>query len=306
MSTLEQSLHNQTTTESSPNKDFDREQWKQQKHQELEETFQQLNTATMQVIQNPDRFKSYLDLQASLSAISVGNALLILDQRSEPVTRLATFDEWREQGRAVKRGELGCKILSPVNYKRSDGSEGTSFRVSRVFDISQTHGDPIPEESVTTVPADHIVRALFTQSPVKIVADEIVEADIGAVYDPGSKTIRVHGKLTDDVAVDVLSREMAIATLSMQHDEIGRDRIVFAGICASYLIQKRFGHEPIGFDPNKIGNFDWPCDPITVRSILNDARQAANMVSQRIERGLENREQADASKQTRKLSEPSR
>lgn len=34
-----------------------------------------------------------------------------------------------------------------------------------------------------------------------IVADEMISAGIGAVYDPGSKTIRVHGKLPDDIAV---------------------------------------------------------------------------------------------------------
>ncbi|MEA4890763.1 MAG: hypothetical protein VB070_15000 [Clostridiaceae bacterium] len=306
MSTLEQTLQSQTTSDPAPNKDFDCEQWKQQKHQELEETFQQLNAATMQVIQNPDRFQAYLDLQASLPALSVGNALLILDQRSEPVTSLATFDDWRDQGRAVKRGEAGCKILSPVNYKRSDGSESTSFRVSRVFDISQTHGEPSPSDPVSAVPADQMVRALFSQSPVKIVADDIVEAEIGAIYDPESKTIRVHGKLIDAVAIDVLSREMAIATLSLQHDEIGRDRITFAGICASYLIQKRYGYESIGFDSNKIGNFDWPSDPIAVRAVLNDARQAANMVSSRIERGLANLEHTDTAKQTRKPSEQSR
>ena len=103
MSTLEQTLQSQNTSDSAPSKDFDREQWKLQKHQEIEETFQQLNDATMKLIQNPDRFKAFLDLQADLPAISVGNALLVLDQRSEPVTRLATFDEWRDKGRAVKR-----------------------------------------------------------------------------------------------------------------------------------------------------------------------------------------------------------
>ena len=86
MSTLEQTLQFQNNGDSAPSKDFDREKWKQQKHQELEETFQQLNDATMQLIHDPDRFKAFLELQAELPAISVGNALLIHDQRSAPVT----------------------------------------------------------------------------------------------------------------------------------------------------------------------------------------------------------------------------
>lgn len=306
MSTLEQTLQSQNNGDPAPSKDFDREQWKQQKHQELEETFQQLNDSTMKLIQEPDRFKAFLDLQAELPAISVGNALLILDQRSEPVSRLATFDEWRDQGRAVKRGETGCRILSPVTYKRADGSDGTSFRVSRVFDITQTHGDPVPEAPIATIPADQMVRVLFSKSPVKIVADEMISADIGAAYDPGSKTIRVHGKLPDDIAVGVLAREMAKAMLYLQHEDASPDRISFAGQSASYLIQKRYGHEPMGFELSMVQGYAWPDDPIAVRATLNDARQAANMVCQRIERGLENREQPDAVQPTRKSSEPSR
>ena len=306
MSTLEQTLQSKNTNDSTPSKDFDREQWKQQKHQELEEIFQQLNDATMKLVQDPDRFKTFLDLQAELPAISVGNALLILDQRIEPVTRLATFDEWRDQSRAVKRGETGCRILSPVTYKRADGSDGTSFRVSRIFDITQTHGDPMLEAPIATIPADQMVRVLFSKSPVKIVADEMISADIGAAYDPGSKTIRVHGKLPDDIAVGVLAREMAKAMLYFQHEDAAPDSIAFAGQTAAYLIQKRYGHEPIGFDPSMVQNHAWPDDPIAVRATLNDARQAANMICQRIERGLENREQPDAAKSVRKSSEPSR
>jgi len=306
MSTLEQNLQSQNNGDSAPSKDFDREQWKQQKHQELEETFQQLNDSTMKLIQEPDRFKAFLDLQAELPAISVGNALLILDQRSEPVSRLATFDEWRDQGRAVKRGETGCRILSPVTYKRADGSDGTSFRISRVFDITQTHGDLVTEVPAAAVPADLMVRILFSKSPVKIVADEMISVDIGAAYDPGSKTIRVHGKLPDDIAVGVLAREMAKAMLYLQHEDAAPDRISFAGQSASYLIQKRYGHEPMGFELSMVQGYAWPDDPIAVRATLNDARQAANMVCQRIERGLENREQPDAVQPTRKSSEPSR
>jgi hypothetical protein len=136
MSTLSNTIQNHKEDSKLEGKDFDREQWKQQKHQELEETFQQLNTATFNLVQDPERYKAYLDLQANLPTLSVSNALLILEQKDTPVTQLASFNDWKEQGRTVRRGELGYKILSPATYTRDDGSEGTSFRVSRVFDIN--------------------------------------------------------------------------------------------------------------------------------------------------------------------------
>ena len=99
---------------------------------------------------------------------------------------------------------------------------------------------------------------------------------------------------------------MAKAMLYLQHEDAVPDRITFAGQSAAYLIQKRYGHEPIGFEPSMVQNYPWSDDPIAVRATLNDARQAANMVCRRIEHGLENREQPDAVQPTRKSSEPSR
>ena len=64
MSTIEQAIQSRQDTVPAPAREFDREQWKAQKQQELEETFQILNDETMQLINDPTKFKAFLDLQA--------------------------------------------------------------------------------------------------------------------------------------------------------------------------------------------------------------------------------------------------
>ena len=103
-----------------------------------------------------DTLTAYLATLARFHRYSFGNALLIFFQRPD-ATRVAGFQAWRRLGRIVKRGEKGIAILAPCVYRRQD--EGDSppvldepdeqrvrgFKVAHVFDVSQTHGDPLPE-----------------------------------------------------------------------------------------------------------------------------------------------------------------
>ena len=109
----------------------------------------------------------------------------------------------------------------------------------------------------------------------------------------------------DAVAVEVLTREMSHAALSAVHDDYDRDEKVFASSSAAYLIGKRYGHEPADFDSEMIQYFIWPNDPVIIRAALNDARQAANMVCQRIDRGLDP-EQQDSHQSVRNPTELTR
>jgi len=52
-------------------------------------------------------------------------------------------------GRHVKKGERGLKIVVPMKYRKDsladDENDRIFFRVSHVFDVSQTDGEPLPE-----------------------------------------------------------------------------------------------------------------------------------------------------------------
>jgi hypothetical protein len=265
---------------------FDLEQWKQHKQQELEETFQQLNLATLGSVQDPDKFRSYLDLQAQMPGLSVSNALLVLAQRDQPIRDLATYNEWKDRGRAVRRGENGFRTLASVTYTRSDGSEGTSFKVSRLFDIAQTQG---PEQAITPkqpIEREFLIRVMVEQSPVEMVIQDSVDQAQGAHYDPTKNKILVRNDLPDDQAVEVLAREMALATLNYLNSPSHGEEKTFISECTAYLISKYYGQENTSPHLDPIQLLSGSNNPTEIRAVLNQIRQSFNLLRHRIDRGL--------------------
>ena len=288
MNTLDQIMENQDNPENGSVKEFDKEQWKEQKQHEMEETFQLLNDHTQQVALDPHKLLDYLELQARIPTLSVGNTMLILAQRDGAVTKMSTFKDWQAQGRSVKKGENGCRVLMPVNYKRDDGTEGTSFRVTRIFDIGQTHGPQVNDRAVVAPELSHLVTSIVHESPVPIVKDDTISIEQIGVYDPASRKIRMRGDVSDEAAFPVLARELShVALASNQKDTYGRDQMSSRATCASWLICKRYGLATPNLPLEKLRDDISSGEPVQIRAALHEIRQAANLTCSRIDRGLE-------------------
>ena len=131
-------------------------------------------------LQSGEDWKRYLSFQSKLHAYSPNNVALVWCQHvkafaegrvsaPEP-TYLAGFRTWQALGRSIDKGQHGYAVLAPVRRSQrtaigSDGSirrmakdeqlhpgetesshqEIRGFTVEHVFDVSQTHGDPLPE-----------------------------------------------------------------------------------------------------------------------------------------------------------------
>jgi antirestriction protein ArdC len=93
---------------------------------------------------------------------SVGNQLLAWAQcmaRELKPGPIATFQRWKELGRYVRKGEKAITLCRPVTVKRkttaNDGTEETSAATWFVyrpfwFVLSQTEGQPVPQQSIPT------------------------------------------------------------------------------------------------------------------------------------------------------------
>lgn len=96
-----------------------------------------------------ERFKEYLIFASKFHKYSMGNQMLIHYQM-KTATRVASYDKWIELGRQVQAGQKGIKILSPIIKKEKNKQAETEdrlvgFRVSNVYDISQTEGKELPK-----------------------------------------------------------------------------------------------------------------------------------------------------------------
>ena len=150
--------------------------------------------AGIQALFESDKFQQYLKTLSKFHDYSLNNTLLIAMQKPE-ATLVAGYQAWQKKfNRQVKRGEKGIQIIAPAPFKEKQeiektdpetgeiviGKDGqpetevverviTKFRVTTVFDVSQTTGEPIPEFEVSELEGDVLIYHDFMES-LKMVA----------------------------------------------------------------------------------------------------------------------------------------
>lgn len=129
-----------------------------------------------------EQYTTYLKAISKFHNYSFNNIMLILLQCPD-ATHVAGYTSWQKNfHRHVKKGEKGIRILAPAPFKAhrkaEDGTDEEilvpNFKVTYVWDISQTDGDDLPalESDVLTGDVDGFT-ALF--SAVKAVSKYPIE-----------------------------------------------------------------------------------------------------------------------------------
>lgn len=121
----------------------------------VEEITEQLEQGLRDLF-NSEKYKTYLTTMSKFHYYSFNNTLLIAMQRPD-ATLVAGYGAWQKNfERHVKKGAKGIKIISPVKLKvdvedKDAPEEGatkqievTKFKVSTVFDVSDTEGKELP------------------------------------------------------------------------------------------------------------------------------------------------------------------
>ena len=166
------------------------DEWKEMKDKERGDIFKMLDQATVEISEDPDRFRAYLDVQGRMSRYTVSNALLIASQMPE-ATRLRTFKEWDQEGTRIQKGSKSLSILEPSEYRKADGSTGLNYKVKKVFDYSQTSR---ANETASTTQRDlsQLIAAMLDTCPVRVqLATEIPVPDTAAYFDSTRNTLLI-------------------------------------------------------------------------------------------------------------------
>ena len=133
----------------------DREQRDHERREQLEGLHGRL-TEQVDALVNSDEWRAMLTAAARFHRYSFRNVCLIASQFPE-ATQVAGYRTWQSMGRQVRRGEHGIAVLAPVTYRTQPDElqEGTEpepgvrqlrgFKIERVFDVSQTDGEAIPD-----------------------------------------------------------------------------------------------------------------------------------------------------------------
>lgn len=143
---------------------------KKDKKAALKEITEQLEKSIHEFM-NGEKYKNFLNQMSKFHSYSLNNQILIAIQRPE-ATICASYSGWKSQGRQVKAGERGIKILCPAFYKKEkikdviDPTTGKPFllpdgnvkreiveviiphfKIGYTFDVNQTEGKPLVELS---------------------------------------------------------------------------------------------------------------------------------------------------------------
>lgn len=266
---------------------------------------------TAQVATDGQMLQNYLDVQSTFDRYAVNNALLILAQRPD-AQKLGDYGYWRDHGTYVKRMERQnpVLILEPgKTYEREDGSMGTYYNAKKLYDISQT---TMNDKSIEEVSYDErsLIRALVSNPPANIVVAEPDQMpdNKGAYFEPEENCIYVRKGMDAQEIFQSLVPELVFAGYAEANPDYGRSEDAFHAYCATYMLSKKYGMDISQFDFTHAPEFFENMEPQEVRGELSKARDAANAISGRMTRVLEqdknlNQRQQEKSEVEQKESE---
>ena len=248
----------------------------------MDETLKKLEEG-VKTLFTSEGYQKYLKTMAKFSSYSFNNTVLIASQRPD-ATLVAGYRAWQTKfGRQVKRGEKGIKIITPMKvtetkevtlvdpltHKIKRDADGRPmkelrdvtiprFRVTTVFDISQTEGKelPVPEVHPLTasVPGyEDMLEAICRYSPVPITIEPVEGTDVNGFYHHVDKRIAVKEGLSQAQTIKTALHEVTHALL---HD---RDKLKQEGIqkdphareveaeSVAYTVSQAFGLDTSGY-----------------------------------------------------------
>lgn len=245
---------------------------------------------TAQVATDSGVFQQYLDIQSRFDRYTANNALLIMAQRPD-AQKLGDYGYWRDQNVYVKRIEKKNPVLimePGKEYEREDGSIGTYYNAKKLYDISQTNmreKEPVQERTDER----QLIRALLSNPPVNIIAadpDKMPE-DKGALFEPEENCIYVRKGMDAEQIFRSLTPELVFAGFANGDQNYDRDEDAFHAYCASYMLCKKYGVDTKGYDFSHAPEFFEGMEPQEVRAELSKARNAANDISSRMAKVLD-------------------
>ena len=209
--------------------------------QQIKEITERLEQGVKDIFTS-EMYTTYLRTMAKFHNYSFNNTLLIAMQRPD-ATLVAGFNAWKNKfNRYVKKGEKGIQIIAPAPIKEVEEREKIDkdtglavlnengepemehveyvvprFRVTTVFDVSQTDGEPIPSLEVNELTASVKDYALLTAaieqvSPVPMRFDEI-KGDAKGYYSDADKEICIQVGMGESQTVKTMIHEVAHAML---------------------------------------------------------------------------------------------
>jgi Zn-dependent peptidase ImmA (M78 family) len=234
--------------------DTDKEDYRVKAKEKFDKTLTELEKGVKEIFESGN-YREYLKTMGKFHNYSANNTILIYMQMPS-ASLVAGYETWKKTfGRQVNKGQTGIKIFAPCPYKhaveREDGTvdiiEGRSYKVTTVFDVSQTSGKELPTfgvEQLKGTPENY--KELFTAfkaaSVVPISFAEI-EGDAKGYYSPQTNSITIQKGMDGTQTIKTMIHEIAHATMhsnrenmpDQQTREVQAESVAYT-VCSHYGI----------------------------------------------------------------------
>lgn len=211
------------------------------------------------------QWREMLTVAARFHTYSPNNVLLIAAQRPD-ATRVAGYRAWSQLGRQVRKGEQGIAILAPMLGRTESARPDTEparpepnpespaprvlrgFRVTHVFDVSQTDGPDLPDirpELLSGASPLGLWSDLYDQ--VESAGYTIDYADLGEANgrtDFTAKAVELHTARSGAQLTKTLAHELAHIDLhapDVRPEDLTRDRAEVEAESVAYVVTAAHG-----------------------------------------------------------------
>ncbi len=268
-----------------------------------------------------DNYKNYLNTMAKFHNYSINNTLLINQQMPE-ATLVAGFNAWANNfDRHVKKGEKGIKIIAPAPYtikkeqpvvdpktgeavRNFDGTPKTTevevkvpaFKVTTVFDISQTYGKELPTLGVSELnegvdKAKDFIESLKRISPVPIEFGE-TSGESKGFYNVNDKSITIKEGMSDAQTIKTMVHEISHAKLHdpeiMKENDESKSRGTkeMEAESVAYIVCQHFGIDTSDYSFGYIAGWSEGKEMGELKESMNTIRETSSEMINRIEGNL--------------------
>ena len=284
---------------------------------QLKEISERLEQGVKEIFTS-ERYTEYLNTMSKFHNYSFNNTLLITMQKPE-ATLVAGYQAWQKKfNRHVKRGEKGIQIIAPALIREKqeiekidpvtkepvigdDGQPETEivemviprFRVTTVFDVSQTEGEPIAELEVPELTGsvqfyDTFMQALQNISPVPIRMMEI-EGEAKGYYHQTEKYIAIKEDMSNVQTMKTGVHEVSHALLHdrevMDAEGILKDRTTkeVEAESIAYIVCNHFGLDTSEYSFTYIASWCESRDMKALKASMDTIRKTSSEVIENIE-----------------------
>ena len=272
------------------------EQYIEKMKAEKAAVYKMLDDTASEVVQSPEKFKGYLDIQSRMDRYTANNVLLMYNQFPQ-ASQVKEFNDWTADGVKVNKGSKTFIILDPYEYTKKDGTTGIDFNLKKVLDISQTNGKRPAAPSINRDPRK-LVAAMLDSAPINIESvDELPYSTMGAFYNNEEQTLYVKRDIGDSVALcQCVAQELGHAELSMNSEVYSRRDMGFSAVCIGYMLCKKYGVDTQNFAIDRIPDELKNKEPKEIKAELGKSQKAFKEIATRVSDELY-RQRAERSKE---------